>query len=60
MFAEGIETLEKLIDSFEKPPQGKKRFDVFKEPLALLQQGSEYVAGMAAGNLNARNGSTTN
>lgn len=29
VFAEGIDTLEKLINFFENPPEGKERFDVF-------------------------------
>ena len=40
VFAEGIDSLEKLIEGFENPAQGKKRFDVFKEVPALFQQGS--------------------
>lgn len=29
IFADGIDTLEKLINFFENPPEGKERFDVF-------------------------------
>ncbi len=36
VFAEGIDTLEKLINSFEKPSEGKERFDVFKEKANLV------------------------
>ena len=36
VFAEGIDTLEKLINSFEKPSEGKERFDVFKDKANLV------------------------
>ncbi|WP_288787260.1 AAA family ATPase [uncultured Fibrobacter sp.] len=36
VFAEGIDTLEKLINSFEKPSEGKERFDVFKDKANLI------------------------
>ena len=36
VFAEGIDTLEKLINSFEKPSEGKERFDVFKDKSNLV------------------------
>lgn len=36
VFADCIDTLEKLIDNFEKPPQGKERFDVFKDKADLV------------------------
>ena len=36
IFADGINTLEKLINSFEKPSEGKERFDVFKEKANLV------------------------
>ncbi len=36
VFAEGIDTLEKLINSFEKPSEGKERFDVFKDKVNLV------------------------
>ena len=36
VFAEGIDTLEKLINSFEKPSEGKERFDVFKDKTNLV------------------------
>jgi len=36
VFAEGIDTLEKLINSFEKPSEGKVRFDVFKDKANLV------------------------
>ena len=36
VFAEGIDTLEKLINSFEKPSEGKERFDVFKDKADLV------------------------
>lgn len=36
VFAEGIDTLEKLINNFEKPIQGKERFDVFKDKVDLV------------------------
>lgn len=36
VFAEGIDTLEKLINSFEKPSEGKERFDVFKDKSNLI------------------------
>ena len=35
VFAEGIDTLEKLINFFEKTPEGKERFDVFKDKADL-------------------------
>ena len=36
IFADGIDTLEKLINSFEKPSEGKERFDVFKDKANLV------------------------
>ena len=36
VFAEGIDALEKLINSFEKPSEGKERFDVFKDKANLV------------------------
>lgn len=36
VFAEGIDTLEKLINSFEKPSEGKERFDVFKDKANIV------------------------
>lgn len=36
VFAEEIDTLEKLINSFEKPSEGKERFDVFKDKANLV------------------------
>lgn len=36
VFAEEIDTLEKLINFFEKPPEGKERFDVFKDKSDLI------------------------
>ena len=36
VFAEGIDTLEKLINSFENPLEGKERFDVFKDKANLV------------------------
>ena len=36
IFADGIDTLEKLINSFEKPSEGKERFDVFKNKANLV------------------------
>ena len=36
VFAEGIDTLEKLINFFENPPEGKERFDVFKDKANLV------------------------
>lgn len=36
VFAEGIDTLEKLINSFENPSEGKERFDVFKDKANLI------------------------
>ncbi|MBQ9226983.1 MAG: AAA family ATPase [Fibrobacter sp.] len=36
IFADGIDTLEKLINSFEKPSEGKERFDVFKDKASLV------------------------
>ena len=36
IFADGIDTLEKLINSFEKPSEGKERFDVFKDKVNLV------------------------
>ena len=36
VFAEGIDTLEKLINFFENPPEGKERFDVFKDKENLV------------------------
>lgn len=36
VFTEGIDTLEKLINSFEKPSEGKERFDVFKDKANLV------------------------
>lgn len=36
IFADGIDTLEKLINSFEKPSEGKERFDVFKDKSNLV------------------------
>ena len=36
IFADGIDTLEKLINSFEKPSEGKERFDVFKDKENLV------------------------
>lgn len=36
VFAEGIDTLEKLINFFENPPEGKERFDVFKDKVNLV------------------------
>ena len=36
VFAEGIDTLEKLIDFFEKTPEGKEPFDVFKDKANLM------------------------
>lgn len=36
VFAEGIDTLEKLINFFEKPSEGKERFDVFKDKANLV------------------------
>lgn len=36
VFAEGIDTLEKLINSFERPSEGKERFDVFKDKANLV------------------------
>ncbi len=36
VFAEGIDTLEKLINSFEKPSEGKERFEVFKDKANLV------------------------
>lgn len=37
IFAEGIDTLEKLINSFENPLEGKERFDVFKDKAKLVE-----------------------
>ncbi|WP_290724042.1 AAA family ATPase [Fibrobacter sp. UBA2449] len=36
IFEDGIDTLEKLINSFEKPSEGKERFDVFKDKANLV------------------------
>ncbi len=36
IFADGIDTLEKLINFFEKPSEGKERFDVFKDKANLV------------------------
>ncbi|WP_173475270.1 AAA family ATPase [Fibrobacter succinogenes] len=36
IFADGIDTLEKLINFFEKPSEGKERFDVFKDKSNLV------------------------
>ena len=36
VFADGIDTLEKLINFFEKPPEGSERFDVFKNKADLV------------------------
>ncbi len=36
VFAEGIDTLEKLINFFENPPEGKERFNVFKDKANLV------------------------
>ena len=36
VFADGIDTLEKLINFFEKPLEGKVRFDVFKDKADLV------------------------
>jgi len=36
IFADGTDTLEKLINSFEKPSEGKERFDVFKDKANLV------------------------
>ena len=36
IFADGIDTLEKLINFFENPPEGKERFDVFKDKANLV------------------------
>ena len=36
IFADGIDTLEKLVNSFEKPSEGKERFDVFKDKANLV------------------------
>lgn len=36
IFADGIDTLEKLINSFEKPSEGKERFDIFKDKANLV------------------------
>lgn len=36
IFADGIDTLEKLINFFEKPSEGKERFDVFKDKENLV------------------------
>ena len=36
IFADGIDTLEKLINFFEKPSEGKDRFDVFKDKANLV------------------------
>lgn len=36
VFAEGIDTLEKLINFFENPPEGKERFDGFKDKANLV------------------------
>jgi len=36
IFADGIDTLEKLINFFEKPSEGKERFDVFKNKANLV------------------------
>ena len=36
IFADGIDTLEKLINFFEKPSKGKERFDVFKDKANLV------------------------
>lgn len=36
IFADGIDTLEKLINSFEKPSEGKERFDIFKDKVNLV------------------------
>jgi len=36
IFADGIDSLEKLINSFEKPSEGKERFDVFKDKANLV------------------------
>ena len=33
VFADGIDTLEKLINFFENPPEGSARFDVFKDKI---------------------------
>lgn len=36
IFADGIDTLEKLINFFENPPEEKERFDVFKDKANLV------------------------
>ena len=36
VFADGIDTLEKLINFFEKPPEGSERFDVFRDKTDLV------------------------
>lgn len=36
VFADGIDTLEKLINFFENPPEGNVRFDVFKDKADLV------------------------
>ena len=36
IFAEGIDSLEKLINFFENPPEGNVRFDVFKDKTDLV------------------------
>ena len=36
IFAKDVDTLEKLINFFENPPEGKERFDVFKDKANLV------------------------
>lgn len=36
VFADGIDSLEKLVEAFEKPAEGKNRFEVFKDVSALI------------------------
>ena len=36
VFTDGIDSLEKLIEAFEKPTEGKNRFEVFKDVATLI------------------------
>jgi len=36
VFTDGIDSLEKLIEAFEKPAEGKNRFEVFKDVATLI------------------------